>query len=101
MCEAGMGVMGVRGHAEHSEERRKNGHCTGSDKGSGMRCRCRRMTSTRGGWLCARQLATKSPEVSILIGVGAGHEVGCMPAAKVSMMIMRPPQRGQGHGNWC
>jgi hypothetical protein len=30
--------------------------------------------------------------------VGAGDEVGWVPAAKVSMMIMRPPQRGHGHG---
>jgi hypothetical protein len=56
------------------------------------------MTSTevdgfaRGGW-------QRDHDVSILIGVGAGHEVGCMPAAKISMMIMRPPQRGQGQGN--
>jgi hypothetical protein len=38
-------------------------------------------------------------DVSTLI-VSPGHEVGCMPAVKVSMMIMRPPQRGQGHANW-
>jgi len=39
-------------------------------------------------------------DVSILIGVAAGYEVGWMPAAKVSMMIMRLPQRGQGHVDW-
>src|SRR5262249_39498006 len=38
-------------------------------------------------------------DVSILIGVGAGQEVGWVPSAKVSMMSMRPPQRGQGQGN--
>src|SRR4029453_15220690 len=34
----------------------------------------------------------------MLIGVGAGDEVGCMPAGKVSMMIIRPPKRGEGRG---
>jgi hypothetical protein len=38
-------------------------------------------------------------DVSILIGVGAGQEVGWVPSAKISMISMRPPQRGQGQGN--
>jgi hypothetical protein len=42
------------------EERQKNRRCVGSGRGSSMRWRRRRMTSTRGGWLCARQLATTS-----------------------------------------
>src|SRR5262249_6094794 len=58
----------------------------------------RRMTGTqvdgvaRGDW-------QSDHDVSILIGVGAGQEVGWVPSAKVSMMSMRPPQRGQGQGN--
>jgi hypothetical protein len=53
-----------------------------------------KLADLRGGdWL-------RDHDVSILIGVGAGYEVGCMPAAKVSMMIMRLPQRGQGHVDW-
>jgi hypothetical protein len=37
-------------------------------------------------------------EVSILIagGTGVGRCFGCCPRKKVSMMIMRPPQQGQG-----
>jgi hypothetical protein len=37
-------------------------------------------------------------EVSILIacGTGEGRCFGCCPRKKVSMMIMRPPQQGQG-----
>jgi hypothetical protein len=37
-------------------------------------------------------------EVSILIacGTGEGRCLGCCPRKKVSMMIMRPPQQGQG-----
>ena len=36
-------------------------------------------------------------DVSILIGVG--RQLGAQPRAKVSMMIMRAPQRGHGHGS--
>jgi len=37
-------------------------------------------------------------DVSILIVCGAeeGRCLGCCPGKKVSMMIMRPPQQGQG-----
>src|ERR1700747_3848815 len=35
--------------------------------------------------------------VSILFGVG--RHFGSQPGAKVSMTIMRAPQRGHGHGN--
>jgi hypothetical protein len=39
-------------------------------------------------------------EVSILIGAGAdvGRGFGSQPRAKVSMMIIRPPQHGHGVG---
>ena len=36
-------------------------------------------------------------EVSILVGVG--QHFGSQPGAKVSMTIMRAPQRGHGHGS--
>jgi len=36
-------------------------------------------------------------DVSILIGVG--RQLGVQPRAKVSMTIMRAPQRGHGHGS--
>jgi len=36
-------------------------------------------------------------EVSILLGVGG--QLGAQPRAKVSMTIMRAPQRGHGHGS--
>ena len=40
-------------------------------------------------------------EVSILIvgGLDVGRCLGSQPRAKVSMMIMRPPQQGQGRGS--
>jgi hypothetical protein len=40
-------------------------------------------------------------EVSILIaaGGGEGRYLGLHPRAKVSMMIMRPPQHGHGRGS--
>ena len=40
-------------------------------------------------------------EVSILIaaGAGVGRCFGSQPRAKVSMMIMRPPQQGHGRGS--
>jgi hypothetical protein len=53
------------------------------------------MTSTHVNGF-ARGGLQRNHQVSIPIG----HKVGCVPAAKVSMMIMRPPQRGQAHGNW-
>jgi hypothetical protein len=39
-------------------------------------------------------------EVSLVIAArtGAGRCFGSQPDAKVSMMIMRPPQQGQGRG---
>ena len=36
-------------------------------------------------------------DVSILLGVG--RQLGAQPRAKVSMTIMRAPQRGHGHGS--
>src|SRR6201994_5132259 len=36
-------------------------------------------------------------DVSILIGVG--RQLGAQPRAKVSITIMRAPQRGHGHGS--
>src|SRR5215831_11526596 len=56
------------------------------------------MTGTQGDGV-ARGDWQSDHDVSILIGVGAGQEVGWVPSAKVSMMSMRPPQRGQGQGN--
>jgi hypothetical protein len=44
----------------------------------------------------AEVLTTRHHEVSILIsaGTGVGRCLGAQPRAKVSMMIMRPPQHG-------
>jgi hypothetical protein len=39
-------------------------------------------------------------EVSILIGT-VGRYRGVEPRSKVSMMIMRPPQQGQGYESAC
>src|SRR6266478_3773152 len=36
-------------------------------------------------------------DVSILLGIG--RHLGSQPGAKVSITIMRPPQRGQGQGS--
>jgi len=46
---------------------------------------------------------TEIHEVSTLMvsGVGAGRELGCPSAAKISITIMRPPQCGHGHGKTC
>src|ERR1700719_1622496 len=45
----------------------------------------------------ARWLGRVDHEESILnVGRGDGRYVGCCPRLKVSKMIMRPPQQGQG-----
>jgi hypothetical protein len=47
--------------------------------------------------LAARWLGHVDHEESMLnAGRGGGRYVGCCPRLKVSMMIMRPPQQGQG-----
>src|SRR5262249_7574772 len=54
----------------------------------------------KGGGVGVRQWE-RDHDVSMRLGGGggAGHEVGCIPGVKVSMIIIRPPQRGQGQGN--
>ena len=59
----------------------------------------RRPVCETGGFAASNP--SRRHDVSILIGVGAGvgRYVGSQPRAKTSMMIMRAPQRGQGHGS--
>jgi hypothetical protein len=45
----------------------------------------------------ARLAGVLAHDVSILIGIG--RDLGSQPGAKVSITIMRPPQRGQGQGS--
>src|ERR1700730_17370025 len=47
----------------------------------------------------ARLAGGLAHDLSILIGIG--RHLGSQPAAKVSITIMRPPQRGQGQGSMC
>ena len=53
------------------------------------------------GGIASSMSVARHHEVSILIAgmVGAGRYLGSQPAAKVSMMSMRPPQHGQGCGS--
>jgi hypothetical protein len=45
----------------------------------------------------ARLAGVLAHDVSILIGIG--RDLGSQPGAKVSITIMRPPQRGQGQSS--
>ena len=80
--------------------------------GRDLRCECERLgfsdasTAIRGepASISGGAVLVAFPrdhEVSILIGARAGVErwFGCCPRAKVSMMIMRPPQQGHGRGS--
>src|SRR5215471_6207734 len=89
----------MRSSGAHCEERQKKQPLCGFREAIGYAV-ASPASDQQARWMALREAAGENHDVSILIGVGADHEVGCMPAAKVSMMIMRPPQRGQGHGNW-
>jgi hypothetical protein len=86
----------------------------GPERGRSLACRwvCGRCEGREGDWdrrwpmtdvgderLCCEECGG-GHEVSIPIGVGAdvGRYVGSQPRANISMTIIRPPQRGQGHG---